>query len=417
MRRTLFALACAFTTFTAPGLARAADASLRDDDIFQRWLQASPEVASWRMQVGSARFDVVTAGLLPNPNLQFSITQLGAGVNTSSKTQYQAQLLVPLPIFGQVGTRVDAAEALVSVTEVGVRLALWQRAGDLQGAMLEHAFAVARVEMLAQNVAELARIDRVVRTRTSAGAGSEYDVLRVQTSSSVMRASLDNGNVARERAEFTILSLVGDPTLGAAPIRREGLASFSAPEDEAALIAIALERRPDLELARRSAYAGELAASAWRRNAVPVPSLFVGALVGAGPEHSVYLTGGLSIDLPTFARNQGAIGRALNDAESQRVLAKGLDARIRADVAGSWRARQSAKRALDEFRATGVPAAAELIKRAEVTYQAGTFKIAELFDAYQTVWNARAQELDLDRQLADAEAAVERACVLMPLHR
>lgn len=417
MRRILFALALALTTVTAPKIAGAGEAPVRDDEIFQRWLQASPEVAAWRMQVGSARFDVVTAGLLPNPNLQFAITQLAAGVNTSSKTEYQAQLMVPLPIFGQVGTRVDAAEALVSVTEVGVRLALWQRAGDLQGAMLDRAFAAARVEMLEKNMAELARIEQIVRTRTSAGAGSEYDVLRVQTSSSAMRASRDNAAVERERAEFAILSLVGDPTLGSAPIRREGLAAFSAPQDEGALVAIALERRPDLELARRSAYASELAAGAWRRNAVPVPSLFVGGLVGAGPEHSVFFTGGLSIDLPTFARNQGAIGRALNDAESQRVLGRALGARIRNDVAGAWRGRQSAKRALDEFRSNGVPAAAELIKRAEITYQAGTFKIAELFDAYQALWNARAQELDLDRQMADAEAAVERACVLMPLRR
>ena len=53
--------------------------------------------------------------------------------------------------------------------------------------------------------------------------------------------------------------------------------------------------------------------------------------------------------------------------------------------------------------------------RAEITYQAGNFKIAELFDAYQTAWDARAQELDLARQMTDAEAAVERACMLLPL--
>lgn len=416
MRNFSRTVACAFALVASAASARAQD-SMRDDELYQRWLQSSPEVASWRLQVGSARFDAVTAGLLPNPNLQFSITQLAAGVNTSSKTQYQAQLLVPLPIFGQVGKRVDAAEALVSVAEVNVQLMVWQRAGDIQMAMLDRAFAAARVEMLEKNMTELARIDQVVRTRTSAGANSEYEVLRVQTSSSAMRASLDNAKVARERAEFTILSLVGDPTLGGAPVRRESLASFSAPEDEAKLVAIALERRPDLELARRSAYANDVAASAWRRNAVPVPALFVGGAVGAGPEHSVYFTGGLSIDLPTFTRNQGAIGRAENDAESQRVLAKTLEARIRADVAGAWRGRQSAKQALEEYRAKGVPAAAELIKRAEITYQAGTFKITELFDAYQTVWEARAQELELERQMADAEAAVERACVLMPLRR
>jgi cobalt-zinc-cadmium efflux system outer membrane protein len=157
-----------------------------------------------------------------------------------------------------------------------------------------------------------------------------------------------------------------------------------------------------------------MAASSLRRNAVPVPSLFVGGTGTAGPEN-FYFTAGLSIDLPIFMRNQGAIGRAENDAEAQRVLAKNLETRIRFEVLGAWRARQNAKRALDDFRAKGLAAASELMTRAEVTYQAGNFKIAELFDAYQTVWDARAQELDLERQMADSEASVERACVLLPL--
>ena len=38
--------------------------------------------------------------------------------------------------------------------------------------------------------------------------------------------------------------------------------------------------------------------------------------------------------------------------------------------------------------------------------------MTELFDAYQTMWDARSQELDLERQMADAEADLERAAVL-----
>lgn len=62
-----------------------------------------------------------------------------------------------------------------------------------------------------------------------------------------------------------------------------------------------------------------------------------------------------------------------------------------------------------------LPAAAEMLRRAEVSYQAAKFSIAELFDAYRTMWDVRSQELDLERQMAVAEANVERAAVLMPL--
>src|SRR5439155_22686234 len=106
MRKLALAIFLMSTTANAQNV-------VRDSDWFDRWLRACPEVASCRMQVGSARFDVVTAGLLPNPNMQFSITQLVTGDNTGSKTQYTGQLAIPLPVFGQIGKRVDAAEAFV----------------------------------------------------------------------------------------------------------------------------------------------------------------------------------------------------------------------------------------------------------------------------------------------------------------
>ena len=223
-----------------------------------------------------------------------------------------------------------------------------------------------------------------------------------------MRASLDNARIARDRFEAALLALIGDPTLSTAPLTRAGLAPFPGPEDEAQLIEMAFQRRPDLELAHRNVTANESAASAWRRVAVPVPSAFVAGTVGLGftepgaAPTNFYLTAGLSIDLPTFTRNQGAIARAENDAEANRVLGKSLEQRIRMEVSGAFRARQNAKRALEDFRTKGLAAASELMTRAEITYQAGSFKIVELFDAYQTVWDARTQELDLARQMTDA---------------
>jgi outer membrane protein TolC len=69
---------------------------------------------------------------------------------------------------------------------------------------------------------------------------------------------------------------------------------------------------------------------------------------------------------------------------------------------------------LRQFRKRSVAAATDMLKRAENTYQAESFSIDQLFDAYQTIWDARLQELELERQSADSEAALERATVLVP---
>lgn len=390
----------------------AAGEVLRDEDLFARWLRASPEVASWRAQIGSARFDAVTAGLAPNPTFSFTVTQLAAGENVNGKTSYAVQLEIPLPIFGQLALKRGAALSMVSVAELSVEVAVWQRSAEIQRAMLGRAFSSSRVAMLEANLLELDRLDGIVRKRAAAGANSAYDVLRVQTTAATMRAALANAKIERDRAESTLVALIADPSLTQAPIERAGLAGFVGPEDEARLLEVAFARRPDLELTRRSAVALDRTASAYRRSAVPMPSLFLAPSVTQGP-FSLGFTAGLSMPLPLFDRNQGAVARVENDAAAQRDLSLAVAVRIRTEVTSAFRARQAAKAALGDFQREGLTPAATLLTRAETTYQAGAFSIAELFDAYRTVWDARTQALDLERQMADSEAEVEHACVLV----
>jgi uncharacterized membrane-anchored protein len=58
-----------------------------------------------------------------------------------------------------------------------------------------------------------------------------------------------------------------------------------------------------------------------------------------------------------------------------------------------------------------------LLARAEVSYQAGTFAILDLLDAYRAAWDARAQALALEKAFAQAEAELEHAAVLLPVGR
>lgn len=385
-----------------------------EEQLFDRWLKNSAEVAAWKSQITVAKWDILTAKILPNPSVQLNVNQLLGGAPPDSKTGYEAQVVWPLPIFGQVGARRAAAEARVTVAETQAIAQLWQRAADMQAAMVDTAFADARVVMLEKNLAELDRLQGIITKRAAAGSNSAYDVLRVTTSATTVRAALTTALTDRAGAESRLLALMAEPTLGRVHITRDGLATFRGPLDEQALVKAALERRPDLELARRSATASTREAESQRKDAIPTPSLVAGGLLVMGP-YGLQVTGGVSFPLPFFDRNQGQIGRALADAQTNELVAKALEARIKNEVAGSWRAREAARRALEQYRSAALPAAAELLSRAEVTYQAGTFSIAELFDAYRTTWDARLQELELEEQMAQSEITLERAAVLIPL--
>lgn len=391
--------------------------AITEEAVLQRWMARSREVASLRTAVRGARFDAVTAALWPNPELQVNFLGTPAGTPPDGVVNFGAQITQPLPVFGQVGGRRAAAAAALSQTEVSVATQLWTMASEIRARMVARAFAEARVGVAERNLAEVTHLQDIIQRRVSAGANSQYDALRVQVGASTLQAALNDARVERDRAEAQLAALLADPEVTAVPITREGLSAFRGPEDERALLELALRRRPDLELARRGVAVAQATETRWSRENRWTPSVWVGAY-GTHDADSVSVTAGLSFPLPVFDRNQGLIGRARSDGEGQRLLSEALEVRIAREVAGAWAARAHAREALARFRAQGLAATGELLRRAEVTYQAGgsgsgSFTIQDLFDAYRTMWDAREQELGLERSFAEAEADLERAAALV----
>jgi cobalt-zinc-cadmium efflux system outer membrane protein len=385
-----------------------------EDRVFERWLTKGRELDSLRSKIGAARFDVVTASVWPNPQLSLSGSYLVSGAAANGVSSFGPELTVPVPIFGQIGARKDEATANLRVTEVEVLEEIWERSEDVEGAMLDRAFSDAEAEEAQKNLEELARISKIVSARASAGANSVYDTLRVSTTEATFRAGLATSINERDRAEAKLLSLIAVPGLASAPVTREGLLGFRGPENEAALLQIARKRRPDLELARRGVAAARISAARFRREVAPIPSISFGPLFTQGPS-SISLQASISVPLPTFDRNQGQIGHALAQADGQQALTETIEQRIGIEVHGAWQAREQAREALDRFRTGGLKATDELLARAEVSYQAGTFAILDLLDAYRAVWDARSQALELEKAFAGAEAELEHAAVLFPI--
>ncbi|MEO8903108.1 MAG: TolC family protein [Polyangiaceae bacterium] len=385
-----------------------------EDRVFERWLKDGRELAAWRTKVGAARFDVATASVWPNPTLSVSGSYLISGSASNGVSGFGPQLSIPVPIFGQIGMRKDEAMANLRVAEVEVLSEVWDRAAEVEDAMQERAFADAEVNEIVRNLSELGRISGIVSVRASAGANSVYDTLRVSTTEATFRAALATSITARDRAEAKLLSLVAVPGLYAAPVTRDGLLGFRGPESEAALLVVARKRRPDLELARRGILAARSSAARYRREVAPIPSVSFGPYFSQGP-NSVSLQASISVPLPTFDRNQGLIGHALADADGQQAQAQAIDQRIGIEVHGAWQARERARQALTAFEEGGLKATDSLLARAEVSYQAGTFSILDLLDAFRAVWDARAQALELEKAFAESEAELEHAAVLLPI--
>jgi outer membrane protein, heavy metal efflux system len=384
--------------------------SVTVEALFDRWLERGKEVEAWRSEIGAAEFDVVTASLLPNPSIGFETmgTFVGRDNPPDGVINFGARVEMELPIFGQRRARRTAAIRALDVAQMFVATLVWERAAQLREAAIERAFADAEVELAELALAELAEVRRVIVARADAGVLPRYDAMRVQILHASLEADGDGARLERERLEARLVSIVADPTLKAAPVRREGLPRWTDGLDETVLSRQALEHRPDVLLERRSEQARLAEADEHRIEARPTPSLFVGTYI-ARNDDSVNLIGGIAMPIPMFNRNQGLQGRAKAEARGHAAMARALEARIRAEVRGAVRNRRQAKQARERFEESGVLATADLLQRAWRAYQGGLFTIAELLDAYQAVWDSRHKKLQLDRALATAEAELDRA--------
>jgi outer membrane protein, heavy metal efflux system len=378
--------------------------------LLQRWLKRGKEVEAWRSEIGAAEFDIVTASLLPNPSIGFETmgTFVGRDDPPDGVINFGARIEMELPIFGQRRARRTTAMRALDVTQMLVATLVWERAADIREAAVERAFADAEVELAQQALAELAEVRRVIVARADAGVIPRYDAMRVEILHASLEADGESARVERDLLEARLVSAVADPTLDAAPVRRDGLPRFTDGVDETSLVRRALEHRPDLLLERRAEQAKLAEADEHRIEARPTPSLFVGTYI-ARNDDSVNLIGGLAMPLPMFDRNQGLQGRAKAEARGHADMARALEARVRAEVRGAVRNRRQAKEARERFEASGVLATVDLLERAWRAYQGGLFTIAELLDAYQAVWDSRQKKLQLDRSLALAEADLLRA--------
>lgn len=399
---------------TPPSEPSKASEPLTAERLLSRWRTRSKEVEGWRTAVGAARFDEISAGLLPNPEVGVDFVKLIGGQPPDGKFGVEGTLAVPLPIFGQVGAKKSLAKRNLEVAEMQVLVQLWDRAGALAATMVERAYLHEQLRAAERSLEELERIERVVQKRAAAGANGPYDLLRVQIARGQRTALRDNVQAARDQSEAKLLATLADPALGGAAITREGLRAFAGPDDEAALIRLALDRRPDLQLARRSVEASRAGADFAKKDARPVPRLSASPYWVGGP-YGFQLTFGLTVPVPLFDRNQGQIGRANQETRGGELTVEVLTERVRAEVRGAYRARKAAAAALERYRRETIARTGELLHRAEVTYEAGAFSIAELFDAYEMLWSARDEEIALERQWAGAEVALEQAAVLIPL--
>jgi len=380
------------------------DASIEDGLTSQEAVSIalwnSPSFQAALADLGLARADLVEAGLLRNPVLSL-LFPVGP-------KQLEWTLLFPFDALWQRPRRVAAAR--LNAQAVGERL-VWDALTLVAQTRTAHADALIaerRLQLTIENADLVQRLAGISEARLRAGDISDLearsarsDAARVQV---VRRAVEHDRNLAR----LTLAATLGLDTLAdrLRPVPGGGMVDPSTCGTEAAQLEDALASRPDVRAAEIGIEAAAQRAR-WERSRVVT---LIGLLDANGKGEEGFEMGpGVTLDLPIFSRNQGAIGRADVEVERASRQYAAVRAQVAADVRSATVRVQQSEQALGAWRDEIVPSLEIEQRQSESAYQAGEIPLFTLLDVSRRLVDGRTRLLDAEADLQRATIALERS--------
>jgi outer membrane protein, heavy metal efflux system len=314
MRGILVSLSCLIATLGAPLLVLGQEPLMRVslDDALRLALAQNPTLRAQQAALASTKAGEITAGLRPNPTMNFLAEQFGGG--SASQTQYTASFGQTIELGGKRQRRLDSARAATQVA--GFQLEDVQRQTILlvKSTFANGLIARGQLTLAEQNLKTLDDTERLQRLRVEKGDLSELELLRLQVQRFTFERDAADARQALAAAKIALRAAAGEMNL-AEQFDIVGELEFKEiPLDRTALMRAALDNRPDLRAAEADRERARADHRLARANAWwdITPQLEYQRI---GPDNTFGF--GFSIPIRVFDRNQGEIART--QAEIARV--------------------------------------------------------------------------------------------------
>lgn len=369
-----------------------------------RQAQSAPRLAERRAEIDQARGLAIQAAARPNPTLSLGAENLAGSGPYRGLDQAETTVSIeqPLELGGRRAARIAAGQAELGAARARFVEATADFAFDLATAYAEAEAAELRIAM-AQEALRLAQDDARI-AMALVKAGKEADLRAVQAGAAVQaaRAGLEAARSASEAAFGQLTALAGAARpISTIPVSLLAHADRPEPPPVPDPLASPAYRAA---LAARAATARRIEVE--RRRAAPDVSVSMGVRRLNG-EDATAMVGGLSVSLPIFDRNRGAVAAA-------RAEQAAADARLDAARLGAEAERRSgvarAQAALARIAAAreGEATAEEAYRLSRLGYEGGKLPLSEVLNARRALAEARTQTLDARLERLGAEAALAR---------
>ncbi len=361
-----------------------AEQPLTIDDAVREAIDHNLTLAAERYSVSVARARVVTAGLRPNPVFTYNAmlpdrTIFDQNVNP---VEHVVRADVVVEGGGKRGRRIEAAEQAVSVAELQLVNTMRTIVLDVQNAFTDVLLARANLALARDSLAAFDAVVNVNVERVRAG-----DLAPAELSRSQLAALQFRNDVRQQESKLAIAvnrlkTLLGRTAPGPLDVVGE-LGRDHTPIAVEDIRRLALERRPDLEAARRDQARSSAdlrlqiaqgkidytISGEYHRQTAPKDV--------AGNQYGVYL----SVPVPIFNRNQGEVARARQEEQQAAARVKALEAEVLNDVEAAYQQYSAARDVLCTIEAQMLQRARDVREATEYAYRRGEASFVEFLDA------------------------------------
>lgn len=365
----------------------------------------NPVLRSMPLRQGMAQADVRTASTWTNPSVHYS----------HKPDEKEWGIEQPLPIFGQIGMRTEAAKLAAASTRADMQV----EAQDLliQAANRFAELLVAQEKLAAKQQAmhHLEEADRIVQGQVELGARSKYDGARVELQRAQVQAQLEQQEAQTQAAQAALAELLARP--GWNPRAIGSVRPIATAPAEPSLDAMWEQARPvlpQLQAAHAKVVQSEQLIRQQAREALPTPTVGV-ARIRNRPDNDAYNMVGVAVELPLFDRKQGAVERAKLEHEQALLEEQAAELQAQRRLQQAWTQRNLLRKTLQSFESRGLSKMEPLRQMAQDSYRLGKSSILEWLDAMESVSDHQQEYLDLTLRAWQAEWELGAARGQLPL--
>ncbi len=372
-------------------------------EVFELLKKKSPRYKAYQADVEVAKSEVTAARVLPNPILNLAILYLNSGFNQNGVGTYYANATLPLLIAGQRRMRTKTAKVGVKAAEADLKVSFHVLAHEARDLYVELQADQARLAVYDEALADLAYVQGLVSARRSAGAETDYSILRVDMEMASWKARRAEVDAGMQDAAGRLGVLLGIPDFHPEAQGELALVGVKGGADQ--MWPDVQRSQPEILAATRNeAYAVKNIDLA-KRERWPVPSITAGT-VAIQNYYSISTQFGITVPIPMFDWGQGMIARAKSRSKRAALEKDAVVAATKAELERALRLLEHHKHVLATYDADVLAKIPSLKQMAEDSFRSGDSELIDLLDATRTRFEIALTRIDLLEATVEAEVDV-----------